>query len=339
MLQRAHSEPPASRRGPLARGLALLGPDFSMFLLFLAVFVALGAIYGAHFHVAGESTIAIASGIAGGLLAVRFAWRARAIVVGEGAARAEYLGAARRILRDWGPLILLTVVFENLHAYTGLIRKAPIDDALYALDVRVFGVEPSVWAGRVAHPLLTDWMGLAYDLYFVLPMILATCLAARGLRHDFRELATGVVLHMCLGFLLFIVFPAGPPRFYQPLVHGQFQPAVLRSASGFYELTQGAFDAANPVRTNSSFPSMHCALATLTLCYTWRFGRAVFPRRPHLYFWICVPLVVSLWLSTVYLRHHWVPDCVAGIALGAACFALTPVLRRRWPGAEQAAST
>jgi membrane-associated phospholipid phosphatase len=322
-----------------ARSLAFLGPDFTLFLMFLAVFIGLGIYYGASFHIAGEGSIAIAGGLGLGLVAIRFFYRAPAIVAGRGNERTLFLEAARRILRDWGPMILLVIVFENLHQFTGVIRKVPIDDVLYAIDLRVFGAEPSVWAGKLAHPLLTDWFAFSYGLYFIMPMILAAMLSVRGHRADFRELATSVVLHMCIGFLCFIIFPAGPPRFYQPLVHGGFEPQHLTSFFGLWEWSQDAWDSANPVRTNSSFPSMHCAIAMMTLLYGWRFGAGVFPRRPRLFFWLCLPFVVSLWLSTVYLRHHWVPDCIAGMALGVFCFLITPVLRRRWPGAEAAVAT
>jgi membrane-associated phospholipid phosphatase len=315
----------------LARVFAFLGPDFTLFLFFLCIYISLGIVYGAHFHVLGESSILLTSGIAGGLVMMRFLWRAGPMVRGEPGARPQFLTASRQILRDWGPLILLTVVYENLHDYTGLVRKVPIDDQLYALDVYILGVEPSVWAGRFGHPLLTEWMGFAYDLYFVLPMILAASLALRARRQDFRELATAIVLHMCIGFLLFLVFPAGPPRFYPPLVHGAFQTPLVPSFTGFYEFTQGAMDFANPVSTHSSFPSMHCATSMLTLLYAWRFGSALFPRRPHLYFWVCLPLVVSLWCATVYLRHHWILDCIAGIILGTVCYFAAPWLRRHWP--------
>jgi membrane-associated phospholipid phosphatase len=322
------------------RALAFLGPDFTFFLLFLGVFIALGVIFGGHFHVAGEGSIVIVTGLAAGLVSVRFFYRAPSIVMGVGDERSKFFGAARRILRDWGPMILLVVVFENLHAYTGLIRKIPIDQHLYNIDVSVFGVEPSAWVGKhLATPVLTDWFALSYGMYFIMPMILATMLSVRGRRADFRELATSVVLHMCIGFTFFILFPAGPPRFYAPLMHGGFEPAHLHSYFGLWEWSQGQWDAANPVRTNSSFPSMHCAIAMMTALYGWRFGSAVFPRRPRLFFWLCLPMVISLWCSTIYLRHHWVPDCVAGMLLGVVCFKITPVVRRLWPGAEAAVNT
>jgi membrane-associated phospholipid phosphatase len=335
------SELPAPRaESPLVRALAFLGPDFTFFLFFLGVFISLGVIFGGRFHVAGEGSIVIVTGLAAGLVGIRFFYRARSIVLDVGDERAKFYAAAKRILRDWGPMILLVVVFENLHAYTGLIRKIPIDEHLYNIDMKVFGVEPSVWVGKhLATPLLTDWFALAYGMYFILPMILATALSVRGRRADFRELATSVVLHMCIGFTFFILFPAGPPRFYGPLMHGGFEPQHLTSYFGLWEWSQGQWDAANPVRTNSSFPSMHCAIAMMTLLYGWRFGSAVFTRRPRLFFWLCLPIVVSLWCSTVYLRHHWVPDCLAGMVLGIVCYRITPVVRRVWPGAEAAVNT
>jgi membrane-associated phospholipid phosphatase len=132
---------------------------------------------------------------------------------------------------------------------------------------------------------------------------------------------------------LFLAFPAGPPRYYAPLLHGPhgFDPPQLHSFFGLFELQQGAFDSADPVRTRSAFPSLHCSLALLTLIYSYRFGEAVFPRFPRLWFRIVLPFVVSLWISVVYLRHHWVVDIFAGLALGATANYLAPILRRRWP--------
>jgi membrane-associated phospholipid phosphatase len=177
-------------------------------------------------------------------------------------------------------------------------------------------------------------MAFAYGAYFVMPMILATALSLRGKRTEFREMSTAVVLQMGIGFVLFLFFPAGPPRYYAPLVDGGFDPPRLHSFFGLYEFQQGAFDTADPVRTRSAFPSLHCSLALLTLFFAWRFGAAVFPKRPKLYFWMCLPIVISLWLSVVYLRHHWVPDIVAGFALGLTADAIARAVCRRWPKEE-----
>ena len=321
----------APRPNSAFRVAAALGPDFGMAIVFLAVLSALVAGFGASF-VWNKGPILVAGGILVLLVVVAFVRRAPAIVRGAPDAWRDFRAAARRVVRDWAPFTIIMWAFESMETYTGVIRKTGIDEALYRMDLRLFGVEPTVWVGRLTHPLLTDWMSLTYGLYFILPMIVASALSLRGRRHDLRELSTAVILQMGIGFVLFLLFPAGPPRFYAPLLSkGGFSPAQLHSLTGLYELQQSAFDTVDPLRIRSAFPSLHCSIALLTLFYSWRFGDALFPGRPRLYFWICLPLVISLWLSTIYLRHHWVPDIAAGLLLGLASSTLAPKLRAAWP--------
>jgi hypothetical protein len=323
------------RPNRLLRIATALGPDLGLAIVFLATLAALVADFGASF-VWAKGPILVAGGILLLLLAVAFVRRVPAIVRRVPQAWPDLRAASRQVVRDWAPFTIIMWAFESLETYTGVIRKTGIDAALYQIDLRLFGVEPTVWAGRLYHPLLTDWMSLAYGLYFILPMAVACALSLRGRRDDLRELSTAVILQMGIGFVLFLVFPAGPPRFYAPLSSGGFHPQHLRSLTGLYEVQQSAFDTIDPLRIRSAFPSLHCSLAVLTLFYAWRFGDALFPRRARLYFWICLPLVVSLWLSTVYLRHHWVPDIAAGVLLGLASARLAPWLRKTWPRAEAA---
>ena len=305
--------------GVAKRALAWIGPDFALVFAFAMTLAGLVVAYGGSFKWR-EGPILISAACCAGLVVARYLW-----------SRVGFPQAARALLRDWGPLIAVMWLFQSLETYTGVIREHSIDEALYRADVALFGVEPTVWAGQFQTPLLTDVMALAYGLYFVTPMVLAVMLSVRGRRDDFRELSTAVVLQLGIGFVLCLIFPAGPPRFYAPLVHGGFDPPQLHSYFGLWELQQGAFDTADPVRTRSAFPSLHCSLALVTLVYSQRFGDAVFPRHPRLWFRIVVPLVVALWISTVYLRHHWVVDIAAGLVLGLAACMLAPIMRRRWP--------
>jgi membrane-associated phospholipid phosphatase len=322
---------PSATMGDGVRAIAAtLGPDFALTLAFLGTLATLVAAYGASF-VWAKGPILVAGGILVSLVVIAFAYRLPRILRGASGAWRDFGAAAARVVRDWGPFTIIMWAFESMETYTGVIRKTGIDEALYRMDLRLFGVEPTVWVGRLTHPLLTDWMSLTYGLYFILPMIVASALSLRGRRHDLRELSTAVILQMGIGFVLFLLFPAGPPRFYAPLVNGGFSPAHLHSLTGLYELQQSAFDTVDPLRIRSAFPSLHCSIALLTLFYSWRFGDALFPKRPRLYFWICLPLVISLWLSTIYLRHHWVPDIAAGLLLGLASSTLAPKLRTAWP--------
>lgn len=310
----------------LTRILATLGPDYTLFFVFFVVLLAIGLVYGAN-PTWREGPVLLAGGICIGLIVVRTALAAPAILRKVPGARARLIDGTRSILRDWGALLLVAIVFQNLETYTGLIRTTVVDEALYKIDMAVFGVEPTVWVSRFYNGVLTDWMALCYALYLPVPMVLATALTWRGRRTDFRELATAVMLNMCVGFLVFLIFPAGPPRYYDL----PFDPPHISSFFGLYEYQQGAWDTADPLRTRSAFPSLHCSLGLITLAFSRRYGDAVFPRRPRLFFWICVPLVVSLWLSTIYLRHHWVPDIAAGLILGVISITGATWIHRVWP--------
>ena len=327
---------PARPRGALYTVAAAIGPNFVIAILFVLALFAVVLTYGGTIKWK-EGPILISGGITISLLLLRTIWALPSLLRREAGAMASWRQALLRTLYDWGPLIIVMWMFESLEPYTGVIRRDVFDRQLYELDLAVFGVEPTVWAGKLHHPLLTDWMSITYGLYFITPMVLATMLSIRGRREDFREMSTAVVLQLGIGFLLFLVFPAGPPRYYEPLMHGgpgAFEPQHLHSYFGLFELQQGAFDSADPARTRSAFPSLHCSLALLTLIYSYRFSDAVFPRFPRLWFRIVLPAVISLWISVVYLRHHWVVDIFAGLALGAVANLLAPVLRARWPRTE-----
>src|SRR5262249_8992728 len=184
----------------------------TLFIVFSIVLVALGIAYGGHW-IWKEGPIYLSAGAALIMILVRFLSDPIPVIVGRPGARRELAQAASRIVRDWGPLLLVAIVFENLETYTGLIRKVPLDDLLYKMDVAIFGVEPTVWASHFDIGIVADWFALAYALYLITPLVLAVFLLVRGRREDFREMSTAVIIQMCAGFLIFLVFPAGPPRF------------------------------------------------------------------------------------------------------------------------------
>lgn len=297
------------------RLLIALGPDLTMLFAFTFVLVVLSMFY--HAGIAyRDGSILLAAGALVVILGITF-------FVGS---RATFRTRAKGVIRDWLPFLLLTVVYENLRMYTGVIRSVPIDPSLDALDRQMFGgVSPTLWVQRLYHPLMTDYMSFAYGMYFIMPLAIILLLYWKKRKEDFRELALALVLCFYSGFLLFIIFPAGPPRFYQPM-QAIFDPPRLTSYFGLFEASSKAFDSANPNKVYASFPSLHCTIAMLTLVYATRF-RDVFQRKwilPAIY----APLVISLWFSTVYLRHHWVVDVFAGWALGFGCASLAPVIRR-----------
>ena len=140
--------PPAGDDGRRARAIAAtLGPDFALTLAFLGTLATLVAAYGASF-VWAKGPILVAGGILVSLVGVAFAYRLPGIWRGTTGAWRDFGAAAARVLRDWGPFTIIMWAFESMETYTGVIRKVGIDDALYRLDLRLFGVEPP--SGSVA---------------------------------------------------------------------------------------------------------------------------------------------------------------------------------------------
>jgi membrane-associated phospholipid phosphatase len=312
------------------RVLARLGPDYTIFAVFATILVILTIIRPVPFRWR-TYTVEMTGAAAILMILIRFIFRAPSILKNQSGVRREFRRSSLATLRDWGPIFLLSLVFANLEVYSTFFRDRVIDDYLYRFDMAVFGCEPTVVLSRLNIPLLTDWMAIAYTSYIVTPVLLSAFVLLRGRRAEFREMMTAAVLQLYSAFLICLVFPAGPPRYYAALVQGGFDPPALESFFGLYEVQQISFDRMDPLSTRSAFPSLHCALALFTLVYAWRYGDAVFPKHRRLFFYLALPVVVSLWVSVVYLRHHWILDIVAGwLVAWLACY-LAPRMRRAWP--------
>ena len=63
------------------------------------------------------------------------------------------------------------------------------------------------------------------------------------------------------------------------------------------------------------FPSLHCAASAFILAFDKRHSRARF--------WLFLVPVAGLWLSTLYLRYHYLVDLVAGFALAGVALKVT----------------
>jgi membrane-associated phospholipid phosphatase len=70
------------------------------------------------------------------------------------------------------------------------------------------------------------------------------------------------------------------------------------------------------------FPSMHVAISFVVWLYAYRNSRKLF--------WLLTPLILSLWLSTLYLHYHYLVDVVAGLVLAPLSFVLANWMFRRF---------
>lgn len=229
-----------------------------------------------------------------------------------------------RFIKHWSPLIILIFSYENLRDLVHLIKEGgDITPYLIHFEVWLFGMQPTVWLQNFIHPLLTDYLAITYSFFFIMPVIVTFELYLRGHLKAYYDMGMGMVLSFYLGFVCYILFPASPPRFS---IYDQYW---LQQIPGmFYHFSQKILDKAATATYFCAFPSLHITLSTIALLYAWRYAPLMKTKR--LLFWCLLPFVVSLWFSTVYLRHHWTGDIIAGWILAFICFKISLPITKLW---------
>lgn len=230
----------------------------------------------------------------------------------------------RHILRDWLPFLFIVFIYENLHDLAGQVTGFDFAATLNRLDIALFGVEPTVWAQKIFSPLLTDIMAISYGLYFALPLFIMFLLTLWERRNDFRQMALCLMLVFLMGFLGYVFLPTSPPRYFieqlytdPPRLYGLF----------IYNHLQSAWDGLSVI-SGGAFPSLHVGLSAVALLYAFRFRNL--NRTCRIVWYAYIPLTLSLWFSTVYLRHHWVIDIFAGWAVCLIGYLGAVLMMRTW---------
>jgi hypothetical protein len=221
------------------------------------------------------------------------------------------------LARDALPFLFAANIYANLHDLIRFYGRPDITSALFRWDVALFGVEPTVWAQRFQNPPLTDFFTVCYWLFYVTPPLLGLLLWLKRDRRAFRDTLLSIVLCLYAGYVGYVLWPASAPR----LAIAGLYSVPLHGLSAFLDQTRAA-PAAIPLTAYGAFPSLHCAVAILTVLLAWRHLRWFFPIQ--LFFGL------GLVLGTVYLRHHWVVDIFAGLVLTFAAFWSGPRVESWW---------
>jgi len=221
-----------------------------------------------------------------------------------------------KFLRDILPFAFCLAIYTNLHDTIHFANPHDIHDTLIAIDAWMFGVQPSVWAERFIHPALTEFFSFCYMNFFIFAPAVALTLYLQGRKREFRNTMASVILCFYTGYVLYLIFPAVPPRIMlKDMYTLTFKGTPMADAA---LMMVGAL----PSDSRAAFPSLHSAVTLLSLMFAFKYVRWLF--------WIMLPFCVGLILSTIYLRHHYVIDLLAGFALGITAFILGPKVDSWW---------
>ena len=227
----------------------------------------------------------------------------------------KHAGKVRAFIYYFSPILFIISIYESLGDLIQHLQP-DFDLILIEIDFAIFGVHPTVWMEQWIVPWLTDLMSLAYLSYYFLPVTLIGILYWQDRTEDLRLSLLVLALSYYLSFIGYILFPAIGPRY--TLTHLQSVPLTGSFITDFVR------DVLNALEHNKRdcMPSGHTQIALTVLYLAYRYERPLF--------YLFIPVITGLILSTVYLRYHYVIDLAAGTAIAIGCMAAGPRIHRWW---------
>lgn len=214
--------------------------------------------------------------------------------------------------------VAMNVLFQVMAVAVPVLHPGSADAWLQQIDTAMIGRNLSLRLETWTSPLLTEIMSFCYVIFLpYLTLSLIHYLAAP--LSQARPFFTGLFTLYGIGFLGYLAVPAGGPI---TAIAGEFTVPldgwlITRWTAKIVEAGSNHVDA---------FPSLHCAVSFYLLMSDrqfkpWRFRVYLLP-------------AIGLWVSTIYLRYHYVVDVAAGFSLAFACLAVA-----RWQMKREAATT
>jgi membrane-associated phospholipid phosphatase len=203
--------------------------------------------------------------------------------------------------RHWYPHLFFLFCFEELGRLVHLVSPGWEDAKLIAFDHWMTGVHPAVWLEQFATPARNDLMQFAYLTYFTYLLVLGGILYYRRDWRGYWSVMTYSAVGYAIGYIVAILFPIESPWFAMAGAwHGELRGGAPTAVINFIEHFGRVRGAA--------FPSEHVAGSIAALWGAWRHRRW--------FFWVMLPLVLCMCVSTVWGRYHYVADIFAGMITG-----------------------
>jgi membrane-associated phospholipid phosphatase len=208
--------------------------------------------------------------------------------------------------------VTMNVAFTLMRGAVPALRAQRYDHRLLALDLRLFGGSANVWLERFARPALTELLSACYLLFF--PLLLVSCVRYFFWHKERLEgFFAGLFTVYGVGFLGYLLVPAAGPYLAFPEL---FDVPLL---GGPITRLNQTLVAAGSNRVDV-FPSLHCAVSTYILAYSFRHQRREF--------WLLLLPIAGLCVATLYLRYHYLVDVLSGFLLAGLglCIARRPAV-------------
>ncbi|WP_243048620.1 phosphatase PAP2 family protein [Dyella sp. RRB7] len=206
------------------------------------------------------------------------------------------------------------LIFPAFKAIRAVYIHHPADGALLALDRRFWGGAslPEHLLGW-EHAWLSEILSAGYFLFYFVVLIPVIVFSIRRRSSEARAFFTGLTLMYLVGFIGYVLVPAGGPYMAFPETF-PYPPQGGPITTFLVSVVK------NGITGMDVFPSLHAGIGTYVLGFSALGGY----RRIAV---LLAPVVMALVVATLYLRYHYGIDVLCGLALAAAV--LTFVQRYR----------
>ena len=227
------------------------------------------------------------------------------------------MGRVGTFFHHFSPILFVIFIYESLGNLIQYLQP-DIDPWLIQIDFFIFRVHPTLWMEQWIVPWFTDIMSLAYLSYYFIPVAFIAVLYLKGRMVELERSIFVLAFGYYISFVGYILFPAIGPRYamahlYSIPLEGSFITDFVR-------------DTLNALEHNKRdvMPSGHTQMVLMVLFLAHRYEKILF--------YVFLPIICGLILSTVYLRYHYVIDLFVGMVLAIGCTIVGLLLYQYWKG-------
>ncbi len=210
-----------------------------------------------------------------------------------------------RFFRTFYPAFALPFAWSELNNFVTMIFPYWANDFVVNLDLRIFGVHPTVWVEKLFRPWLTELMNFFYAFYFCFIPIGGLSLYLRKREKETLDFMFLVSFTYSISFILFLFFPAEGPWVILKNLH------TVKPTGGFFLKLNQFVQGRGSIR-GGCFPSSHVAAAFTivwaTFRYQWKLGI------------VLLPFAFGVAAATVYCRYHHGVDALSGMIFGTILY-------------------
>ena len=238
-------------------------------------------------------------------------------------ARRPRPGSILASVADFGPILPLLLVFDNLGPFILGTSSVDFDPFLVAADRFLFlGADPTRLLEPYMGTLLLEVLTICYALYYFHPIVLGALLWRDDIRGKttgsrFPSYVFGMLLVFYVSYAGYFFAPAIGPRFTVPHAGPLPRGTVARAIDGTLDRLETS--------RHNCFPSGHTMVTVAVLVEA--------ARRSRKTFLAFLPFATGLFLATVAGRYHYVVDVLAGVFLAFVVGGAARAIARRFPQA------